>query len=50
VRRAMGEKGRRLVEAKYRWESVARDMCRVYEGLLRPPARGADAPRPKWSQ
>ena len=30
-RRIMGENGRRLVESKYRWESVAQAMCGVYE-------------------
>lgn len=30
-RRAMGENGRRLVEAKYRWETVAAQMAEVYE-------------------
>lgn len=30
-RHAMGANGRRLVEAKYRWESVAQKMEKVYE-------------------
>jgi glycosyltransferase involved in cell wall biosynthesis len=30
-RREMGENGRRLVEAKYQWESVSREMAQVYE-------------------
>jgi glycosyltransferase involved in cell wall biosynthesis len=33
-RRAMGENGRRLVEAKYRWEAVAGRMAEVYEKCL----------------
>ena len=34
-RRIMGENGRRLVESKYRWESVAERMAVVYSGCLR---------------
>ena len=34
-RRIMGENGRRLVELKYRWESVAERMAVVYSGCLR---------------
>ena len=34
-RRIMGENGRRLVELKYRWESVAERMAAVYSGCLR---------------
>jgi len=34
-RRIMGENGRRLVESKYRWESVAERMAAVYSGCLR---------------
>jgi glycosyltransferase involved in cell wall biosynthesis len=34
-RRIMGENGRRLVEAKYRWKSVAERMAVVYSGCLR---------------
>jgi glycosyltransferase involved in cell wall biosynthesis len=30
-RRAMGENGRRLVEAKYQWPMIAARMARVYE-------------------
>ncbi len=30
-RRAMGENGRRLVEAKYQWPVIAARMARVYE-------------------
>ncbi len=37
-RHEMGKNGRRLVEAKYRWETVAERMAAVYEGLLRPPS------------
>jgi len=34
-RRIMGENGRRLVESKYRWETVAERMAAVYSGCLR---------------
>jgi glycosyltransferase involved in cell wall biosynthesis len=34
-RRAMGENGRRLVERKYRWETVAERMTEVYSACLR---------------
>ena len=33
-RRAMGENGRRMVEAKYRWESVAQEMEKVYKNCV----------------
>ena len=33
-RRSMGENGRRLVEAKYRWESVAQEMEKVYKNCV----------------
>jgi len=32
-RHAMGENGRRLVEAKYQWETVAAKMAEVYSGV-----------------
>ena len=34
-RRAMGENGRRLVEAKYTWEAVGKKMLAAYEEVLR---------------
>jgi glycosyltransferase involved in cell wall biosynthesis len=34
-RHAMGENGRRLVEAKYQWPMIAKTMQRVYEGCVR---------------
>ncbi len=33
-RRAMGENGRRLVEAKYQWPGIAREMTLVYEEIV----------------
>jgi hypothetical protein len=33
-RRALGENGRRLVESKYRWETVAGEMAAVYSGIV----------------
>ena len=33
-RRLMGENGRRLVERKYRWETVAERMAAVYSGIV----------------
>jgi len=33
--RAMGERGRRLVESKYTWEGTAREMLSLYESVLR---------------
>lgn len=33
-RQVMGENGRRLVERKYRWETVAKQMERVYQEIL----------------
>ena len=33
-RHAMGENGRRLVKEKYRWESVAQEMEKVYSGIV----------------
>ena len=33
-RQAMGENGRRLVEGKYRWETVAERMAAVYSGIV----------------
>lgn len=33
-RRAMGERGRRLVEGKYTWDAVVKEMVRGYEALL----------------
>jgi glycosyltransferase involved in cell wall biosynthesis len=33
-RHAMGENGRRLVESKYRWETVAERMSAVYSGIV----------------
>jgi glycosyltransferase involved in cell wall biosynthesis len=32
--RKMGEKGRRLVEAKYTWSKIARDISGIYRGLM----------------
>ena len=32
-RRAMGENGRRLVEAKYQWPMIAKEMEKVYGGI-----------------
>jgi glycosyltransferase involved in cell wall biosynthesis len=34
-RHTMGENGRRLVEAKYRWPRIAKEMQKVYEGCVR---------------
>jgi glycosyltransferase involved in cell wall biosynthesis len=34
-RAAMGARGRRLVESKYRWSDVSRTMERLYQELLR---------------
>lgn len=33
-RRTMGQHGRRLVETKYRWETVAAKMAAVYSGIV----------------
>jgi len=33
-RQAMGENGRRLVDSKYRWETVAERMSAVYSGIV----------------
>ena len=34
-RRAMGEAGRRAVEAKFTWKAISRDMLDVYAHALR---------------
>ena len=34
-RRAMGENGRRLVETKYQWSTIATEMNLVYEKVLK---------------
>jgi glycosyltransferase involved in cell wall biosynthesis len=34
ARRAMGQNGRTLVERKYRWETVAKQMVAVYGGIV----------------
>lgn len=35
LKKLMGENGRKLVEKKYTWEKIAKDMEKVYEGVLR---------------
>ena len=32
--RKMGENGRRLVEAKYTWSKIARDISEIYQRLM----------------
>lgn len=34
MRRAMGENGRRLIQDKYSWQSIAENLKKSYEGLL----------------
>jgi glycosyltransferase involved in cell wall biosynthesis len=41
--RAMGERGRRLVESKYTWEVAAREMLSLYESAVRRRRDGRNA-------
>jgi len=43
-RRAMGERGRRLVEERFSWPKIAQQMKAVYEWVL------GGGPRPEWVQ
>ena len=41
-RQAMGENGRRLVEAKYQWLGIAREFEQVYEALIKQRGRASE--------